>query len=121
MEKQPDNSLVSQLVISDDVIASVAMNAVKDIDGVGKIVHRPKDIRSVAEMFEGALKYVEVYSNEKTYTIKLHITIKDGEKIPVVAAQVQKAVKNAVQGMTGCVVSKVNVSVADVEITEKRT
>ena len=121
MEKQPANSVASQLVISDDVIASVAMNAAKDINGVGKIVQRPKDIRSVVEIFEGALKYVEVSSNEKTYTLKIHITIKDGEKIPVVAAEVQKAVKNAVQGMTGCVVSKVNVCVADVEITEKRT
>lgn len=121
MEKHCENSVASQLVISDDVIASIAMNAAKDINGVGKIVQRPKDIRSVVEIFEGALKYVDVSSNEKTYSLKIYLTIKDGEKIPAVAAAVQQAVKNAVQGMTGCVVSKVNVCVADVEITEKCT
>ena len=120
MEKQPkDNSVATQVVISDDVIASIAMNAVKDINGVGRLVQRPADMRSVVNIFEGALKYIEVYSNDKTYTLKLHITIKEGEKIPAVVADVQSAVKNAVQGMSGCVVSKVNVSVADVEISKK--
>ncbi len=122
MEKQPnDNTVATSLVISDDVIASIAMSAAKDINGVGELVQRPADIRSVMKIFEGALKYVEVSSSDNVYTLKVHITIKDGEKIPAVVSEVQKAVKNAVQGMTGCAVSKVNVCVADVEITEKRT
>ncbi|MBO5360858.1 MAG: Asp23/Gls24 family envelope stress response protein [Clostridia bacterium] len=121
MKKQPNNTVATSLVISDDVIASIAMSAAKDIDGVGSLVQRPTDIRSVMKIFEGALKYVEVSSSDKVYTLKVHISIKDGEKIPAVVSEVQKAVKNAVQGMTGCAVSKVNVCVADVEITEKRT
>ncbi len=123
MDKQPINStsVATQLVISDDVIASIAMSAAKDIEGVGGLVQRPKDIRSLVNIFEGPLKYVEVSSNDNVYNLKLYITIKEGVKIPSVVSKVQTAVKNAVQGMGGCVVSKVNVCVADVEITEKRT
>ncbi len=122
MNKQPENnSVTTNLVISDDVIASIAMSAAKDISGVGKLVQRPTDIRSVMNIFEGALKYVEVSSSDKVYSLKVYITINDGEKIPAVVSEVQKAVKSAVQGMTGCAVSKVNVCVADVEIIEKRT
>lgn len=123
MDKQPEknSTVATQLVISDDVIASIAMSAAKDIEGVGRLVQRPKDIRSIVKIFEGPLKYVEVTSSDKVYNIKLYITIKDGEKIPSVVSKVQTAVKNAVQGMGGCVVSKVNVCVADVEITGKCT
>ena len=121
MKKEPNTTVATSLVISEDVIASIAMSAAKDIGGVGRLVQRPADLRSVMNIFEGALKYVEVSSSDRVYTLKLHISIKDGEKIPAVVAEVQKVVKNAVQGMTGCAVSKVNVCVADVEITEKRT
>ena len=122
MEKQPKGKSVStQLVISDEVIASIAMSAAKDIEGVAGLVQRPKDIRSVIHIFEGPLKYVEVVSNDAVYNLKLYIAVKDGVKIPTVVSQVQSAVKNAVQGMGGCVVSKVNVCVADVKIKEKST
>ncbi len=122
MGKHPDsNTVATQLVISDEVIASIAMSAAKDIEGVAGFVQRPKDIRSFVNIFEGPLKYVEVSSSDNVYNIKLYITVKDGVKIPAVVSQVQPAVKNAVQGMGGCVVSKVNVCVADVKITEKRT
>jgi len=120
MRKQPENNSVStQLVISDEVIASIAISAAKDIEGVVGFVQRPKDIRSVVYIFEGPLKYVEVASNDNVYSLKLYITVKDGIKIPAVVSQVQSAVKNAIQGMGGCVVSKVNVCVADVKIKEK--
>ena len=120
MEKQPNsNTVATQLVISDEVIASIAMSAAKDIEGVAGFVQRPKDIRSVVYIFEGPHKYVEVISNENVYNLKLYITVMDGIKIPTVVSQVQSAVKNAIQGMGGCVVSKVNVCVADVKIKEK--
>ena len=92
MEKQPNkNNVATQLVISDDVIASIAMSAAKDISGVGRLVQRPTDVRSVINIFEGALKYVEVISSDNVYNLKVFITIKDGEKIPTVVSEVQKA------------------------------
>lgn len=109
---------VSGLVISDDVIASIAIAAIKDVPGVGKPVPRPADMTSVAGLFEKTQKTVEVNKTDNVYSITIHITVKEDSKIPVVAAEIQKAVKNAVQEMTSMVVSKVNVVIAGVEISD---
>ncbi|MBR4049581.1 MAG: Asp23/Gls24 family envelope stress response protein [Clostridia bacterium] len=109
---------VSGLVISDEVIASIALGAIKDVPGVGKPVPRPADMTSVAGLFEKTQKTVEVSKADNVYSITLHITVNEDAKIPVVAAEVQKAVKNAVQEMTSMVVSKVNVVIAGVEISD---
>lgn len=109
---------VSGLVISDEVIASIAVGAVKDVPGVGKIVPRSADVKSVVGLFEKTQKLVEVTGSDNVYSIKINLTVKEDAKIPVVAAAVQKAVKNAVQEMTSMVVSKVNVVIAGVEISE---
>ncbi|MBR6619318.1 MAG: Asp23/Gls24 family envelope stress response protein [Clostridia bacterium] len=110
-------SSATGLVISDEVIASIAMSAVKDVAGIGKLVQRPTNLKGMVGMYEGAQKYVEVYKTDNVYTLKLHITVNDDCKIPIVAAEVQKSVKNAVQEMTSKVVSKVNVVIAGVEST----
>ncbi len=107
----------SGLVISDDVIASIAMSAAKDVAGVGRLVQRPANIKGMVGMYEGAQKYIEVYKTDNVYSLKLHMTVNEDSKIPTVAAGVQKAVKNAVQEMTSKVVSKVNVVIAGVEST----
>ena len=111
------NSPSSGLIISDDVIASIAMSAVKDVAGVGKLVQRPANLKGMVGMNEGAQKFIEVSKSDNVYSLKLHITVTEDSKIPTVAADVQKAVKNAVQEMTSKVVSKVNVVIAGVEIT----
>ncbi len=112
---------VSGLVISDEVIASIALGAIKDVPGVGKPVPRPADMTSVAGLFEKTQKTVGVSKADNVYSITLHITVNEDAKIPVVAAEVQKAVKNAVQEMTSMVVSKVNVVIAGVEFPDAPT
>ncbi len=118
MNNNSNSGPVSGLVISDEVIASIALAAIKDVPGVGKPVPRPADMTSVAGLFEKTQKTVEVTKADNVYSITLHITVNEDAKIPVVAAEVQKAVKNAVQEMTSMVVSKVNVVIAGVEISD---
>ena len=118
MNNNANSGPVSGLVISDDVIASIAIAAIKDVPGVGKSVPRPADMTSVAGLFEKTQKTVEVNKTDNVYSITIHITVKEDSKIPVVAAEIQKAVKNAVQEMTSMVVSKVNVVIAGVEISD---
>ncbi|MBR2957892.1 MAG: Asp23/Gls24 family envelope stress response protein [Clostridia bacterium] len=118
MNNNSNSGPVSGLVISDEVIASIALGAIKDVPGVGKPVPRPADMTSVAGLFEKTQKTVEVSKADNVYSITLHITVNEDAKIPVVAAEVQKAVKNAVQEMTSMVVSKVNVVIAGVEISD---
>ncbi len=118
MNNNSNSGPVSGLVISDEVIASIALGAIKDVPGVGKPIPRPADMTSVAGLFEKTQKTVEVIKADNVYSITLHITVNEEAKIPVVAAEVQKAVKNAVQEMTSMVVSKVNVVIAGVEISD---
>lgn len=113
-----NNSSASELIISDEVIASIALSAAADVPGVGKIVNKPKSVKNIVGMFEGTPKTVEVTKNDNVYSLKLFLTVDVDAKIPAVAAQVQKAVKNAVQEMTSMIVSKVNVVVAGVEISD---
>ena len=50
--------------------------------------------------------------------IDVYIKIESGAKITEVAGNIQQSVKEAVQNMTGCVVSRVNVHIADIDLTE---
>ena len=56
--------------------------------------------------------------NENEIKLHLYLLLKGGTKIPAVSAQVQRAVKNAVQNMTGRVVTKVNISIVGVDFSE---
>ena len=118
MNNNSNSGPVQGLVISDEVIASIALAAIKDVPGVGKPVPRPADTTSFAGLFEKTQKTVEVSKADNVYSITVNITVNEDAKIPAVAAEVQKAVKNAVQEMTSMVVSKVNVVIAGVEISD---
>ena len=64
------------------------------------------------------LKSVRVWVNENEIKLHLYLLLKGGTKIPAVSAQVQRAVKYAVQNMTGRVVTKVNISIVGVDFSE---
>ncbi len=106
------------LVISQEVIAAIALNAAKDADGVSGFASRPRDLQSLLHVREDAFKSVRVWMNENEIKLHLYLTLREGSKIPTVCAQVQRAVKSAVQNMTGRVVTKVNISVAGVDFAE---
>ena len=50
-----DNRDSGGVVISNDVIASIAANAVKDVDGFGSFSSRPADLLSQAHFTESRL------------------------------------------------------------------
>ena len=67
---------------------------------------------------ESPLKSVKVTAGEHDIQLHIYIAIKDGKKIPAVASEVQRNVKDAVQSMTGKVVAKVNVNIADIDFAD---
>ena len=115
MEENKTVDNIGNLVISEDVIASIALNAAKDVEGVSSFAARTPDVHSIFKLGEGAAKSVRVLSDNDV-KIYIHVNIAPGTKIPKVAADIQKNVKNAVQSMTGKMVSKVNVSIAGMDI-----
>lgn len=114
-DKQSDNGGV---VISNEVIASIAANAVKDVEGFGSFANRTPDFLTQALRGSDSQKAIKVWSLDNDVKIQIYINVKSGANIQSVCTNIQRAVKNAVQGMSGKVVSKVNVSIQGVDYCE---
>ncbi len=112
-----ENKGATTLSISEDVIASIATTAAKDIPGVVGFSNKVPDVKNVLKG-KTPLKSVKVLKNDSEIEITIYISIDENAKLTAVATQVQKAVKEAVQNMTGKIVGKVNVVVADVEFSK---
>lgn len=103
------------LIISDDVIASIASNAVKDVDGFSSFSNRTPEVISQALPNASAPRPIKVSCSDNDIQIQMYINIKDGNNAQTVSTAVQRAVKSSVQSMTGKVVSKVNVCVQGID------
>lgn len=107
------------VIISEEVLASIATNAAKDIDGVSSFSNRPVDV--VSTIKSGSLKVmspVRIIQNGDDITVNIYLNLEPNQKIKAVAQNVQAGVKEAVQNMTGRLVSKVNVIVAGIDFEE---
>lgn len=105
--------------IAEEVIAAIAVGAVRDVEGVSGMMssmggsvsdlmnkkNAQKSIRGVKIDMTGAALIMDVY-----------LTVAYGYPIPEVAENTQKAVAAAVEAMTGCPVGKVNVHVDGVTL-----
>ena len=110
------NSTMGELVISEEVISSIAINAAKDVDGVSSFHSGPVDV--VSTIKQGSLKVlspVRIIQNNDEFSISIYINVAPGKKFQAVATEVQLAVKESVQNMTGKLVNKVNVIVAGID------
>ena len=104
-------SSMGELVISDEVLSSIAVNAAKDVDGVSSFCNKPVDVVNT-------IKPVRIKQENDSFSISIYINIAPGKKFQTVATQVQSAVKESVQNMTGKLVTKVNVIVAGIDFDE---
>lgn len=108
------------LTISEDVLASIAMNAAKDIEGVSSFSNRPNDV--VSTIKQRSLKVmspVRVLQVGDDLNVSIYLNILPNYKIHDIAVAVQANVKEAIQNMTGRLVAKVNVIIAGIDFEEK--
>ncbi len=111
---------IGNVNISEDVIASIAAVSATEVDGVTGLVSGI----NFSELFGGkkaSSKGVKVLLDENQVAIDLFLSIRYGEVIPTIAAQIQDKVMSAVESMTGLVVSAVNVHVAGVSFEKDAT
>lgn len=107
------------VIISEEAVSSIVTNAAKDVNGVTGFSNKPDDV--VSTIKKGSLKVmspVRVFQDGDDLDISVYINIASGIKIQPVAEEVQRVVKEAVQNMTGKLVSKVNVIIDSVEDDE---
>ena len=100
------------IFISNDVIASIAANAAKDIEGVSGFALKTGTRTAGAADISKAVK---VLSQDNDVKIQIGIRVKNGVNLQTVSMAIQRSIKNAVQSMTGKVVTKVNVAVQGID------
>ncbi|HJB77621.1 Asp23/Gls24 family envelope stress response protein [uncultured Oscillibacter sp.] len=106
--------------ISEEVIAAIAVGAVRDVEGVSgmmtamggsvtNLVTNKKNAQKVA-------KGVKIDMTGAALVLDIYLTVEYGHPIPEVAENAQKAVIGAVEAMTGCSVEAVNIHVGGVTL-----
>ena len=98
--------------ISEDVLASIAGNAVQETEGVSALMSA-----NVSDLMGGkkmSAKGVRVEMDGDGIVVNLFIVVRYGSAIGDVAKKVQQMVRTALEGMTGFAVTAVNVHVGGI-------
>lgn len=114
------NEKITELSVSTEVLEKMAELAAKEVSGVAGLSKKSVDIRDAVKT-GNAFKGVKVENINGAIAINLYICVKEGAHVRDVAEAVQRNVKDKIQTMTGTAVTKVNVTVADIEIEQEAT
>jgi uncharacterized alkaline shock family protein YloU len=107
----------SSLNISEEVVATITQNVIKEINGVHSLSTLPI---KYSVLKTPVAKSVRINLASDTAQIDLAIVVDMNHKIRSVCEQVQEKVKDEVQNMTGIAVSKVNVYVTGIHIINEQ-
>lgn len=112
----PTEKGIGEVVISEEVIATIAALAAVEVKGVVSMVGTmPNEIIERLGMRKLS-KGVKIELAEEAVSIELALNISDNAVIPELSEEVQTKVKSAVETMTGYPVESVNIRVASVVI-----
>lgn len=103
------------VLISEDVIASIVVNAVSDVEGiVGLSVKPGSDIVEKIGKKAWAKGIKIIISQDNELSIDCNVNIGYGQSVVTVAKSVQEAVSSAVESTAGVKVTAVNVNVCGI-------
>lgn len=105
----------TELSVSTEVLEKMAELAAKEVDGVAGVSKRTMDLKGIMKT-KNAFKGIKVENINGVIEISAYICIKQNAKAKEVAEKVQQNIKDKIQTMTGNAVTRVNVSIADIEI-----
>ena len=108
----------SGLSINLDVIESMAAMAALEINGVSSMANKKVDIKK-AFSGKSVFKPVSAEIKNGAVVINLHICVSKNFNAKQVAEAVQEGVKDRVQNMTSNAVTKINVYIAAVDLSEE--
>jgi uncharacterized alkaline shock family protein YloU len=104
----------SNLTINADVIEQMAAIATKEVEGVAGLAEKGIDIKNVLNRGK-IYKAVHVTEKNGAVALDIHIKIYESANAKQVAEAVQTNIKEKLQSMTGNAITRVNVTVDDVE------
>ena len=106
--------------IAEEVIAAIAVGAVREVEGVSGMMTNlggsVTDLMNNKKNAQKGAKGVKIDMTDQALVLDLYLTVQYGHAIPEVAENAQKAVSSAIEAMTGCVVSAVNIHVGGVTL-----
>lgn len=103
------------IMISEDVVASIAAHAIKEVPGVVSISAKPgSDVADLIGRRNWNKGIRVLISDRNTLAIYCNIVVAYSNNIVSVASAVQKAVTDAVESVTGVKVRMVNVNVCEI-------
>ena len=106
--------------ISEEVIAAIAVGAVREVEGVSGMMtsmgNSVTDLVNNRKNAQKGAKGVKIDMTGTALALDLYLTVQYGHAIPEVAENAQKAVSSAVEAMTGCPVGPVNIHVGGVTL-----
>ena len=114
MPLNSNGSFSAEYIISDEVLATIAANAAKDVEGVAALGDRPADLYTTFKIGTDDLKHVAVTMTDYDIRVHIYIQLLQSAKIQEVCKAVQNAVKQSIQNMTGRVVTRVDVTVTGI-------
>lgn len=106
------------LKISEDVLATIAGNATREIKGVAGLSLRPTSDSFSLFHKKNTEKAIKLEIKDGEAAIDIFVSLYSGVKIPDTSELIQARVKETVQNMTGITVSKVNVHISGLVIAE---
>ena len=106
--------------ISEEVIAAIAVGAVREVEGVSGMMTNlggsVTDLVTNKKNAQKGAKGVKIDMTGAALVLDLYLTVQYGQPIPEVAENAQKAVSSAVEAMTGGPVEAVNIHVGGVTL-----
>ena len=110
--QEQENGLV---MISEDVVATIAINAVNEIEGFAGLIAKPgADIIELIGKKKSGKTLKVLIAEDNSLTVTCNIMIKYGHSVVEVAKTIQTTLSNAVESMTGVTVTSVNVNVCGI-------
>ena len=105
--------------ISEEVIAAIAVGAVREVEGVsGMMTNLGNSVTDLVnkKSAQKSTRGVKIDMTGTALALDLYLTVQFGHPIPEVAENAQKAVISAVEAVTGCSVGAVNIHVGGVTL-----
>lgn len=101
-------------IISDEVIASVVINAASKCDGIYCFEKKPMKIKYFFHSGEN-LKYVDIIQNDVFFEFVIYLRIHNGYSVPKMVDLINNSVKSAVEKITEKPVKRVDVKICAIE------
>ena len=103
------------VLISEDVIATIVMHAVEEVEGVVGLNAKPgADIVELIGKKNWGKGLKIIIGEEDALSIDCNITVAYGQSVVSVAKAVQESVTNALESMAGVNIAAVNVNVCGI-------